>query len=109
MLAAEGARIDETYMCPHHPEFTGACDCRKPGTALYRQAIAEHGLDATRSLFTGDRWRDVAPSRTLGGFGVLLDVESTPPEDRERALHEGFPLAPSLADAVDRFLAMLPP
>ena len=37
LLAASGARIDATYMCPHHPDITGPCDCRKPGLALYRQ------------------------------------------------------------------------
>ncbi|HEY4132156.1 MAG TPA: HAD-IIIA family hydrolase, partial [Gemmatimonadaceae bacterium] len=109
LLAEEGARIDQTYMCPHHPEFDGACDCRKPGIALYEQAIAEHLLDPTRSLFAGDRWRDIAPSRTLGGLGILLDVESTPREDRERALREGYLLDDSLSAAVDRFLATLPP
>jgi len=40
------ARIDElmrrqpvssetTYMCPHQPDFTGPCACRKPGTLLF--------------------------------------------------------------------------
>lgn len=108
LLAAEGARIDATYMCPHHPDLTGPCDCRKPGLALYRQAIAEHGLDATRSLFVGDRWRDVVPASVLGGTGVLLDVSSTPPEDRVRAASDAVRTAGSLADAVDNFLAALP-
>jgi len=108
LLESDGAIVDATYMCPHHPDVSGPCDCRKPGLALYRQAIAEHGLDASRSLFTGDRWRDVAPATTLGGMGVLLDVESTPAPDRERALREGFATAASLGDAVDRFLESLP-
>ncbi len=30
LLAARGARIDATYYCPHHPDFGGNCDCRKP-------------------------------------------------------------------------------
>lgn len=109
LLTADGAVVEATYMCPHHPDFSGPCDCRKPGLALYRQAIAEHGLDATRSLFAGDRWRDVAPSTTLGGLGILLDVASTPPHDLERGLREGFLTASSLGEAVDRYLAILPP
>ncbi|HEY4218220.1 MAG TPA: HAD family hydrolase [Gemmatimonadaceae bacterium] len=104
LLGAEDAHIDATYMCPHHPEFTGPCDCRKPGTLLYRQAMAEHHLDATRSLFTGDRLRDVEPAAALGGYGVLLDVESTPAVDLERAKSAFLPIAGSLADAVDLFL-----
>lgn len=108
LLASDGATVDATYMCPHHPDVSGPCDCRKPGLALYRQAIAEHGLDASRSLFTGDRWRDVAPATTLGGLGILLDVESTPEPDRERALGEGFATASSLGEAVDHYLTNLP-
>jgi D-glycero-D-manno-heptose 1,7-bisphosphate phosphatase len=109
LLAAEGARVTDTYMCPHYPSITGPCDCRKPGLSMYRQAIAEHGIDAERSLFCGDRWRDVAPAAALGGTAILLDVDSTPEEDRERAARDGIETASSLGEAVDRFLATLPP
>lgn len=107
-LAEHGARIDATYMCPHHPDITGPCDCRKPGLALYQQAIVEHRIDASRSLFTGDRWRDVGPAASFGGLGILLDVDSTPAEDGERGRRESIETATSLAQAVDRFLETLP-
>ena len=109
LLAAEGARIDQTYMCPHLPEITGPCDCRKPGTALYARAIAEHGLDGKRSLFVGDRHRDVAPAAKFGGLGILLDVASTPADDLARAKRDGIRTAPSLGDAIDQFRIALPP
>jgi D-glycero-D-manno-heptose 1,7-bisphosphate phosphatase len=108
LLAAQGARVDGTYMCPHHPDITGPCDCRKPGLGLYRQAIADHHLDPTRSFFVGDRWRDVAPGRALGGFCVMLDVSSTPPQDRVTARSEAIATATSLSDAVDLFFAAFP-
>jgi histidinol-phosphate phosphatase family protein len=108
LLAANGARVDATYMCPHLPEITGPCECRKPGLGLYRRAIADFDIDAARSLFTGDRWRDVEPGRALGGMGILLDVASTPAVDRDRARAESAPMATSLDEAVDRFLATLP-
>ena len=109
-LAEHGARIDATYMCPHHPDRSegGGCDCRKPGLGMYRQAIAEYGLDPKRSLFVGDRWRDVAPSASLGGFAMLLDTPSTPDEEFERASSGGVGISGSLADAVDRYLDALP-
>jgi histidinol-phosphate phosphatase family protein len=44
LLGAEGARLDGDYYCPHHPDFTGPCECRKPGALLYCQAAAAHGL-----------------------------------------------------------------
>lgn len=108
LVVAGGGRVDATYMCPHYPDITGPCECRKPGLLLYKQAIAEHDLDPRRSLFVGDRWRDVAPTASLGGRGILLDVESTPPEDRERAQREHIETAHSLDEAVTRFLAALP-
>lgn len=108
LLAEQGAHLDASYMCPHLPELTGPCDCRKPGLGLYKQAIAEHELDATKSLFAGDRWRDVQPGRALGGFCVMLDVASTPPDDRERARREAVTTAGSLSEAVNLFFATLP-
>ena len=30
MLAERNAFVDATYYCPHHPDFTGPCACRKP-------------------------------------------------------------------------------
>jgi histidinol-phosphate phosphatase family protein len=108
LLAAGGARIDASYMCPHHPDVDGPCDCRKPGLALYRQAIAEHELDAARSSFVGDRWRDVEPAGALGGLGILIDVETTPAVDRERAQRAGIDIVGSLGEAIDRFFDALP-
>jgi D-glycero-D-manno-heptose 1,7-bisphosphate phosphatase len=105
-LAAEGAHIDATYMCPHHPDISGPCDCRKPGVALYLQAIAEHHLDPAVSLFVGDRLRDVEPASVLGGLGILLDVESTPAADLARAREDARVIAGSLGEAVDKFLAL---
>lgn len=108
LLAEAKARVTATYMCPHHPDFGGLCDCRKPGLGMYRQAIAEHALDPAQSVFIGDRWRDVAPAAGLGGLGIMLDVDSTPAEDRERAKAVGIATAASLDEAVSRFFATLP-
>jgi histidinol-phosphate phosphatase family protein len=107
-LAEEGARITASFMCPHHPDVDGECDCRKPGLGMYRSAIAEYGIDPTRSVFIGDRHRDVEPAGPLGGRGILLDVDSTPSEDRVRARRESIEIAASLEDAVDHFLSALP-
>ena len=72
LLRESGARLDATYYCPHHPDFTGPCDCRKPGTALFQRAATDLNLDLTRSWFVGDRDSDVEPAQALGGRGILL-------------------------------------
>jgi histidinol-phosphate phosphatase family protein len=108
-LREAGARIDASYMCPHHPDITGPCECRKPGTLLFRRAATEHDLDLSRSAYIGDRWRDAAPSIALGGLGIVVPAPSTPPEDRQRAAEsQTIEVADSLDDAVTRFLATLP-
>ena len=105
LLAAHGARIDATYVCPHHPEFDRACDCRKPGTLLFRRAAADHGLDLTRSVYVGDRWRDVQPGIVLGGRPMLIVDEATQPSERARAQEAGVETVSSLREAVTRLLA----
>jgi D-glycero-D-manno-heptose 1,7-bisphosphate phosphatase len=72
LLAAEGVHLDGTFFCPHHPDISGPCGCRKPGTLLFRRASAQLHLDPARSWFVGDRVRDVTPAGELGGKGVLV-------------------------------------
>lgn len=106
LLAAAGARVDATVMCPHHPDFTGPCECRKPAVGLYEQAAADLDLDPAGSVFIGDRWRDVAPALHFGGHGYLLRSGVASAEDFERAAREpGVTVAASLTDAVDHVLA----
>jgi histidinol-phosphate phosphatase family protein len=103
LLGKEGARIDATYYCPHHPDYTGPCDCRKPGALLYRRAAHEHHLDLASSVYIGDRWRDVAAALGFGGRPILVPSPSTPNEDARRADAEAE-LAADLEDAVDRWM-----
>ncbi len=100
LLEATGARIDASYHCPHHPDFGPDCQCRKPGPRLYDDAARAHGLDRARSLYAGDRWRDVAPGVAAGGFGVLLPSPITPADDLARASREARVLK-TLDEAVD--------
>lgn len=72
LLAGEGVDLDGVYHCPHHPDHTGTCDCRKPGLGLYRRAAAEHGVELAGSLYVGDRESDVLPALALGGTGYLV-------------------------------------
>ncbi|HEX7118961.1 MAG TPA: HAD family hydrolase [Longimicrobiales bacterium] len=86
-FAAEGVRFDGVYFCPHHPEVTGACACRKPAPGMYRRAGRELGLDLARSVYVGDKPSDVLPALELGGAGYLVrtgygagHAASVPPE-----------------------------
>jgi len=100
LLAAHGARLDGAYFCPHHPEITGPCECRKPGVRLFRDAAAALDLSLARCYWVGDRLSDVEPARALsvGGHGLLVSTGQGPDHVAEaRAL--GFPVVADLAAA----------
>ena len=71
-LSEKGVCIDATYHCPHHPEFSGPCECRKPGPGMYRSAEHDLGADLAASFYVGDRVKDVEPAAAFGGTGILV-------------------------------------
>jgi len=103
LLLREGARLDAHYFCPHLPEITGPCECRKPGTLLYRQAAERFGIDWSASWWVGDRLRDLEPARILGGRGILVETGEGA-ADAEKARAERFTVTPDLSTAVDFIL-----
>jgi D-glycero-D-manno-heptose 1,7-bisphosphate phosphatase len=107
LLAAEGARLDASFFCPHHPEFTGPCLCRKPGTKMFEEAAAHLGIDLTRSWFVGDRPSDVAPARRLGGRGLLV-LTGQGARHREQADALGVAAVLDLEAAVDTIMKERP-
>ncbi|MEI2721052.1 MAG: HAD family hydrolase [Gemmatimonadales bacterium] len=95
-LRAHGVTIDAVYHCPHRRE--DGCACRKPGTALHREAAERFGIDLARSWCIGDRPSDLLPSQALGGRAVLVRTG-----DGELHVAEagslGFPVAADLRAA----------
>ena len=101
LLSSYGAHLDGSYACPHHPDESGPCECRKPGTLMHRQAADEFGLDVSRSWYIGDRLRDVQPALELGGSGILVPTDETPAQEVQLARRE-FTVARTLDEAVRR-------
>jgi histidinol-phosphate phosphatase family protein len=106
LLAAEGAHIDASYSCPHHPSITGPCDCRKPGTKMFEDAIRDFHLNAANVAYIGDRWRDVAASKKLGGRGIMISSHMTRDEDRRKAREDEIETAPDLKTAVEMLFGL---
>ena len=104
LMRQAGARIDAQFHCPHYPVVSGPCECRKPGTLLYRRAAEQFGIDLRGSLYVGDRDRDIAPGLEFGGMARLVPSGSTPESDLHSARERGL-VAPSLGEAVAEFLA----
>jgi D-glycero-D-manno-heptose 1,7-bisphosphate phosphatase len=64
LRAAAGAWVDAVFHCPHD---IGQCDCRKPQTGMFRQALARFPwIDPRRSVIVGDGESDVEAGRRLG-------------------------------------------
>ncbi|MCK3685652.1 HAD hydrolase-like protein [Maribellus sp. YY47] len=59
-------RVEKVYLCPHHPEITGFCDCRKPKHGLIVQALKEYKIDPMCSILTGDKERDILAGQNAG-------------------------------------------
>ena len=69
-LAAAGIEVDQTYVCPHHPD--DGCPCRKPAPGMLERARDELGADLSRSWMVGDSARDVGLAHNAGALGLLV-------------------------------------
>ena len=58
-LAQVGAHIDSFYYCPHHPDFSGECDCRKPKPGLILRACDDFKINPAEAILFGDSRRDI--------------------------------------------------
>ena len=105
LMKDAGGRIDATFHCPHYPAVNGPCECRKPGTLLYRRAAEQFGIDLAASLYVGDRDRDISPGLTFGGFARLVPSPSTPEAELNSARERGL-LATSLGECVEAYAKM---
>lgn len=74
LLAAQGARLDASYYCPHP---IGVCDCRKPGAGMLRRAAREHRFSLRTSVVVGDSETDLMAARPVGAAAILLRSEPT--------------------------------
>lgn len=75
-----GINILRTYFCPHHPDFTGGCKCRKPGPGMLINAGKDLNIDLSKSIFIGDKESDIEAGIKAGIPSNILftsqDVET---------------------------------
>lgn len=63
--------IAAVYVCAH--DDADRCHCRKPEPGLILDAARDLDLDLERSVFVGDRWRDIEAGRRAGCRTVFID------------------------------------
>lgn len=86
--------VDDVRACLH--DDADDCSCRKPRPGMIHDAARDHGVDLSRSVLVGDRWRDMEAARNAGVTGIRL-VQMDQPDDRSDS---DFTF-PSLLDAVE--------
>lgn len=54
-----GITITKVYHCPHHPDFTGPCNCRKPKPGMLLEAQKAFDINFSKSILIGDKLSDL--------------------------------------------------
>lgn len=61
-----GIMISKVYHCPHFPEITGPCECRKPAPGMLLQAVKDFDLEISECILIGDKSSDLEAGRKAG-------------------------------------------
>ena len=65
-FASKGIKITQVYHCPHHPDISGECECRKPHPGMLLKAAEELNIDLEDSVLIGDSERDIEAAHRAG-------------------------------------------
>lgn len=75
LMESSSVKIEDILYCPHHPEgkvpqYTMACECRKPGTALIEKVFENHSSE--KAAIFGDRNTDILAGKKVGIASYLV-------------------------------------
>ncbi|MDR1577263.1 MAG: D-glycero-beta-D-manno-heptose 1,7-bisphosphate 7-phosphatase [Deltaproteobacteria bacterium] len=71
-LNKRGLKLDGFYYCPHHPDYGGPCQCRKPAPGLIQRAAKDLSLNLDQSFLVGDKVTDLEAGRQAGVTSFLV-------------------------------------
>jgi D-glycero-alpha-D-manno-heptose 1-phosphate guanylyltransferase len=74
MLEERGARVDAWYWCPHHPDYTGPCECRKPKPGMLLAAMQDFDAEPSECVMYGDSQKDCDAAKAAGVLFVRVEV-----------------------------------
>ena len=70
--------IKKVYFCPHHPDISGKCNCRKPNPGMLLEAKKEFNIDLNNSIIIGDKESDIEAGINAGlKESYLFDESAT--------------------------------
>lgn len=65
-LEKRGVEIKEIAYCPHHPDITGECECRKPKPGMILDLASKYSIDLKNSILIGDKQSDIDAGKNAG-------------------------------------------
>lgn len=106
LLEKEGITLEKTLYCPHHPEgcipeYTKACECRKPNTELVEEVMTLYSYRCDEVAVIGDKNSDIEMGQRLGARTYL--VLTGYGRDHKNSTHAEN-IADNLLDAVHHLL-----
>lgn len=80
-LGAQGAKLDELYYCPYHPDkgypeenpdYKKEHPWRKPAPGMLLQAAEDFNIDLSKSYMIGDRHSDILAGKNAGTMTIAV-------------------------------------
>jgi len=72
-----GIRIHSVEYCPHHPDITLKCSCRKPRPGMIHRAQRRYAINLQKSIMVGDKLSDMQAAQKAGIGTRLLLLQKT--------------------------------
>ena len=72
ILKQNDIKLTDIFYCPHHPDFTGPCNCRKPNPGMILQAREKYKINLKNSFIVGDTLIDIKTGIAGGCQTVLV-------------------------------------
>ncbi len=71
-----GIKREQLFFCPHTPNDN--CNCRKPKSGMFLEAIKEFNIDIDNSIMIGDKLTDIEASKGAGvAHQILIDTNQS--------------------------------
>ncbi len=96
-LKHAGVDILGYWYCPHHPDYTGRCLCRKPSARLLNLALEKYAAEEKDCWMVGDSLRDLRAGKAAGVRSAGILTGKAPDDLRQSE----FPLFNTLDQFVD--------
>jgi len=84
----KGIKILQTFHCPHHPDYSSPCCCRKPKVGMLTKASRRFGIDRKQSILIGDSLSDMQCAQAAG-IGTRIYLNPSLPVHKGRLVAPG--------------------